>query len=320
MEYVIVKQIEKYNNARLEIESCFTGLPHAHTTLMKSLITRANPSTGMVENLSYRDLAMLLSIDHVPGRKGAGIPKKETIRSYLRTIAENFPDSFKMITQGQKLKCQFTTLPKIYARFFALDKAYTDKEDGKTTQAFIEPIENIEETNETDLFFGIVQTVEPPIASTKKGPVKNINNKTNNNNNKKKSPIADDFVPTTETIARANALGYTNATNLAEIQAFIDHNKATGSLWADFNPIYLRWLARGEERRQQTKQPKAQKTNSGRVNHESRNHRQGPKLSPRERVIQAYSHRFDFDETRQCFVHKQNVTNGHGEHVVAATY
>ena len=309
--------IDQYNNARIEIESRFTGLPHAHTTLIKSLITRADPNTGMVENLSCRDLAMLLTIDHAPGRKGAGIPQIQTIRSYLRTISDSCADEFKLISQGQKLKCVFTNLPKIYAYFLASEKVYGDEQEVQSTHNLVE---NTEETNEINLFFGMENVIEQPIYLAEKKPVKNINNKTNNNNNTKKSPISDDFVPTTETIARANALGYTNATNPTEIQAFIDHNKATGSVWADFNPIYLRWLARGEERRQQTKQPKAQKTHSGREKHESRNHRQGSKLSPRERVIQAYSHRFDFDETRQCFVHKQNVTNGHGEHVVAATY
>lgn len=71
-----------YNKARLEIESAFNGLPHVHTTLIKSLITRADPETGIVENLSYREIAEFLAIYHAPGRRGAGIPKKETIRSY----------------------------------------------------------------------------------------------------------------------------------------------------------------------------------------------------------------------------------------------
>lgn len=137
---------------------------------------------------------------------------------------------------------------------------------------------------------------------------------------RQKTTINEDFVPNQDTIAEALARGYRNASNPEELKAFIDHNKAIGSSWADYNPIYLRWLARGQERKQQTKQSNAQKIDSGRAPYESRNYRKEPKLSLRERVIQAHSSRFDFDETRQCFVHKQNGSNGHGGYVVAPTY
>jgi len=45
-----------------------------------------------------------------------------------------------------------------------------------------------------------------------------------------------------DTVARAEAIGFIQATDFTEIHDFIDHNRALGSLWADYNPLYLRWL------------------------------------------------------------------------------
>lgn len=254
--------IAQYNGARKEIESRFMGLPHAHTTLIKSLITLADPNTGMVENLSYRDLAMLLSIDHAPGRKGAGIPKKETIRSYLRTIADSCVDDFRLITQGQKLKCQFTTLPRIYAHFFTSEKVYTDIRDVSHTQY---PSENTKEIYEIEWNGRGDHAVDQSIYSSDKEPVKNINILTNKHNKQTqtadfkncKQPISPDFYPTQETINLALANGLTNVLNLNEIQKFIKYNIDYNCQWADFNPIFIRWLERDMEY-QQTKQQKPQ--------------------------------------------------------------
>lgn len=304
---------KNYNQARLEIESRFTGLPHAHTTLIKSLITRADPETGIVENLSCRDLALLLTVEHAPGRKGAGMPKIATIRSYLRTISENCANEFRLISQGQKLKCQFINLPKIYAHFFASEKVYGDTEVVQSVQL---PLENINKSSELEGNFCKENDTEHTVFTAKNPPVKNINNITNNNNNNpQKSVIADNFLPSAETIARAQALGHHNASDFTEIQGFIDHNKAIGSQWADFNPIYLRWLARGMERKQQ----KAQKNYLGRNDYAgSRQHQ--PSSNARDRVKHAYANEFDFDEETGRFYPRRNIANGNDGHFVASAY
>ena len=56
-------EIAKYNNARKEIESRFAGLTPNHMNLINIMITRSDPSTGIVEGLSYRELAILLAVD-----------------------------------------------------------------------------------------------------------------------------------------------------------------------------------------------------------------------------------------------------------------
>ena len=76
-----------------------------------------------------------------------------------------------------------------------------------------------------------------------------IDEKIGNKNNQK--PIPQNFYPSQEIIARAIASGHNNATDPDIIQEFIDKNTAWGSTFADFNPIYLSFLAKHAERKQQ---------------------------------------------------------------------
>ena len=87
-----------------------------------------------------------------------------------------------------------------------------------------------------------------------------------------KSPISENFYPTQETIELAGAEGLDGVTCESQITAFIRYNQANGSLWADYNPVFITWLKRDAERTraaEQTKQPKGQFT---RNNHEYRAH------------------------------------------------
>lgn len=307
-----MKEIERLNNARKEIEASFTGLPHASSLLIQFLITKADPFTGLVENLTYRDLALLLNVDHAPGRKNAGTPTIESIRSYLRTIAKSCPDDFKVVSEGQKLKCQFIKLPTIYARHFTTGEV--SRGDNGVKSSVKKPAIP-ESISEADLFLGTYESVELPIEPKKETPVKNINILNINNNNNpfpRQLPIADDFVPNSQTIARALALGYRDAANLNVIQAFIDENRAWGSRFADFNPIYLRWLAK-EARK--TKQPQP-----GRTPYASNHNSHSYKARPRERVKQAHAADFAFDETTGRFKARVHDANRINSHIVFAAY
>ncbi|STX88316.1 hypothetical protein [Legionella feeleii] len=237
--------IKAYNKARLEIEGIFNGLPHVHTTLIKSLITRADPETGIVENISYREIAEFLAIYHSPGRRGAGIPKKGTVRSYFRTIAENHPENFKLVSQGQKFKCQFPKLPAIYAHYLARKEVGTGSSNqGNTREG---QAETGGKTN-CKVAADACKPCEHPAAAKPQPPVKKNNKITTNNNHNqfqaRLKPIAADFVPAPETIAKALALGYSDVGDLEDIQAFIRYNQSIGSRFADYNPVYLRWLSR----------------------------------------------------------------------------
>ncbi|HGU7253645.1 Vir protein [Legionella pneumophila] len=248
-----MKYFEPYKQARINIENRFKGLLHAHTSLIKSLITLANPLTGIVSDITYRDIADLLTISKAPGRTQSGTPQKETIRSYLRSIEKQCPEDFKIISEGQKLQFQFPKLPEIYAGFLENLEVYTERRD---EQYISNPIEKSKKNDElksqentkeyTDLYTD---------QCTEESAVKNINifNITNSNKQTEtasndfcriKKPIGDDFYPNTKTIEMAFSMGLTKVTDKEEIQAFIKHNKKQNTLWADFNPVFINWLER----------------------------------------------------------------------------
>ena len=338
----IMKEIEKYNMARKAIESRFNGLPHASASLIKSLITFATPSTGVVSGLTWPDVAKLIEIDRKSGRQGAGLPGKNTVREYVNTIIQQCGNDFKLTTVGQKLQFQFPNLPAIYAQFFGAEKNHhinypidlrtEDHTDCHIPQPHINTglngnfhgCQHIEvhtdqhmdslidhHTVDTPTVISehfLSEQIEDPVevhtdchtdchtpqtlinARSNDGfceqsytedhtdhprftHVYNNNYKNYNNNNNfnavvQKLFITDDFIPNQATISEALSYGYSNVTDLDEIKNFINHNKAIGSQWADFNPVYLRWLERGFERRQ--KQLQHNSVNVGRKENEQR--------------------------------------------------
>ena len=126
--------IEQYNNARFEVESLFNGLPHAPRLLVNALITKTSPLTGVVENISYRDLTTILTVDVSPGRKDSGTPTKQAIRNYLCTIETQCGAYFKVSSENQSLKITFPTLPDIYKAHFKKPEDHTACETVDDTQ------------------------------------------------------------------------------------------------------------------------------------------------------------------------------------------
>ncbi|MFJ1270098.1 hypothetical protein ACD661_16185 [Legionella lytica] len=279
-----LKGLDKFYFALEKIELPFKGLAHTSLLLIKKLITCADPMTGIVSGITYGDLAISLAINAGPGRRVSGTPTKQTIRNYIKSIERECNIYFKVVSEGQKLQFLFPYLPKIFNEFFASSEVNMDLNSHKTLKG-----SDVKED------FRVLPNIE---LNTPSSTVKNIifNNINNNNNNKQS--ISNNFTPNSETISRAKALGYSNVEDSAEIQNFISYNKACGAQWADFNPIYLRWLAKSQERQQQTPQMK----NTWSFNHENqqRNKTKTNTSSVRERVIQAYANEFTFcEETRR---------------------
>ena len=248
-----INEIRVFNKLRLNFESKFTGLPHAHSSLLKSLLNYADPKTGIVDGLSCRDLCFLLTVDPACGRKGSGVPKIETIRSYLRTIAANFPSDFKIVSAGQKLKLQFLSLPAFFDNYFAQNNQYGDESpcqllDQNQSRAEINQDFCLDETT----YFHEDGQSNPHITIT--------NKQTNNYNNpqckNKKRPISQDFFPDEKTIFIAKQKGLLKVTDVQEIQAFIQHNLKKKTKWSDYNPIFLQWLQREVEYRTMKQQMK----------------------------------------------------------------
>jgi len=239
-----IKAFRVISLIRKNIEIRFQGLPHAHSSLIKSLLNYADPQTGMIEGLSCRDLCLLLTVDPACGRKGSGIPKIETIRSYLRTIASNFPHDFKVVSAGQKLKLQFPTLPALFENYFGLNNLYGDESSYQS----LEESQSVTGINQDFCLDEIAHFHEE---CESKAHITITNKQTNNYNNQqsenKKQPISLDFFPNEKTILIAKQKGLLKVTDPQEIQAFIQHNLKNQTKWSDYNPIFLQWLERGVE-------------------------------------------------------------------------
>lgn len=247
-----LEAVVNYYKKRSRIESFFIGLPDGPSSLIKSLITMADPVTGIVSDISYHDLANLLTIHPAPGRKNSGTPSKQTIRNYIKSIERERGEYFKVISEGQSLKFLFPELPKIYSEIFENREVNTDVN-------LSEIVAHTEQNSLSDTQDDTEVNIElnTPINAVKNNIFNNINNNNNNildkkigNKNTPKT-ISQNFYPSQEIIARAIAAGHNNATDADIIQEFIDKNTAWGSTFADFNPIYLSFLAKHAERNQQ---------------------------------------------------------------------
>lgn len=235
---------EQYNIFRSKIDAIFIGLGHTHRLIASLLITKANTSNGIVKNTSYQEIEKQLKVVSVSGRKKSSAISKQTIRSYLRTIEKFCPEHFQVASEGQQLIIKFPTLPSIYAECFENTEVYTDEGTDLYTSKTLDSIERnrvLENQLNMDEYTEVY--TEPYIGteSAKNNNIFNINKKQQHTTHTGFS-ISDDFYPSDKTIASALAKGFSSVTCLTQIKNFIDYNKARGSAWADYNPIFLKWL------------------------------------------------------------------------------
>ena len=250
--------LHQYNQARTVIEGCFNGLPHAPRILVNALITKADLSTGLVENIHYRDLAACLTVFASPGRKESGTPTKQAVRNYLNTILTQCGDHFQLSSEGQSLKITFPTLPGIYKAYVELPEVNTVSDRVLNTEetlvdidseAFFEDRFNREEHIEVHTEVNTPEPIEAINAGVYAGA--KIKTKTNKQTNLSgesfadlRQPIDRDFYPNQETIELALAKGFVKVTSDLEIKRFVMYNLASSTRWADFNPVFINWLER----------------------------------------------------------------------------
>ena len=224
----------------------FHGLPHTNLILLKFLITKANYKTGRVDIITYNELCKQLTVNPQSGRKASGTPSKQAVRNFIKTIATECPEHFRVISEGKSLKFIFPQLPKILQSAFDNTEHDTDHDTSKSGSNTV-----------SACTLGNKVNIQLNTEVNTKSPNEElyINNKTNNKTQSSastasKQPIAPDFYPNAQTLSRALASGYGFAEDPKLIQEFIDKNTAWGSTFADFNPIYLTFLARHAERLQ----------------------------------------------------------------------
>lgn len=250
--FLMNKKAAMYKKTRMEIELRFIGLSHGASSLVKSLISMADLETGLVDKITYRDLATILTVNSAPGRKDSGIPSKQTIRSYLRTIEAQCGDHFKVISEDRSLKIQFPTLPKIYETHFGSTEVYTHQgTDLYTSQLIVNNEKNSENNEEkiTDKYtHSYTDEYTAPINARVKIKPKNKTNKQQTNASESfvdlRKPISPDFFPSAEIIEIATQKGLIKVTSELEIRRFINYNLCQGTRWADYNYVFLNWLER----------------------------------------------------------------------------
>jgi len=278
-------EVLTYRNLINKIDNPFRGLPYAHSVLINFLISLADPLSGIVNEISYHNLATILSINPAPGRKESGTPSKQTIRNYIKSIERECGEYFKVISEGQTLKFLFPEIPKVFSKLF-------ENREVNTVVNTDSPHESIEVKT---AFEGGLNTelnieVNTPNPAVKKLFI--LNNKHNKQTQTAKDgfscskiQIRDDFYPTLKTIEMALSMGLTKVTDTAEIQAFINHNKKLNTQWADFNPVFITWLERDAQYKPKKLQPQGQT----RSNHNERGTNQST-LNPTalERVSQQH--------------------------------
>ena len=307
--------INQYNHAREAIEACFSGLPHAPRILVNALITKADLSTGLVENINYRVLATFLAVDAAPGRKDSGTPTKQAVRNYLCTIQTQCSEHFQISTEGQSLKIKFLTLSEIYKSYFEIPEVHVVCDRLSNTaetlvnsevQTFFDDVVNTQES--TDLHTEVhtlkqteaINACEHTSAKIKPNKLKPNNNSVSDEWLDLKKPITDDFFPSQFAIDKALSLGLPKVTDAAELAKFILFNQSNGSQWKNYDYVFLTWLQRDAEREQAKREAEQQlkpnypfnKTNAGNLNHGTNSNVE--KSNATQRVIAAHSDQFEF--------------------------
>ncbi len=247
--------IERYHQARQEVESLFVGLPYIHNTLISLLLSRANPSTGMVENINYQELCALLTVKPAPGRKESGIPSKSTLRSVLRTIETTFGQYFKIVSEGQQLILQFIALPRIYLKHDLIREENSDQNSALQSSKTQTKSATSYDLKHDQIHDQCTDQFSQDSEDTARVKNNNLNKqKTNitNTNSWGKEEISDNFYPSEETIQKALEQGLVKVTDPVEIRKFIAYNQKHQNRWEDFNDVFITWLEHGQK---QVKKP-----------------------------------------------------------------
>ena len=283
------------------------GLNSFSRLVMYELFDGCDYVTGTINLDSLSEIAeKYFFVNTLSGRKKEVITA-DTLRNAFRTIKKAKPDHFIFKTINQRIVIEMPFIRELYQSFYGQpsEVAADLAADVATAQTHIQ-------TSEKACFEPLLaEDVAGDLAAASLNLAINAcakeNIKKNNNNNKhdlSKLPISDSFFPSEEILQRARTLGLDNADDFDEIQAFIDHNKASGSLWADFNPIYLRWLIQSQERRKRAVLTATER----RIQHGTSTNRHIDKRTPKERVIAAYSDTLKYCEHTHRFNTKTETT------------
>jgi hypothetical protein len=238
-------------------KSKLNGLNSFCRLVMYEIFNYCNYETGVILLPSLEVLAENdFRVDPSPGRKRESI-NGDKLRNAFRTIKKAKPEHFKFSTQNQRIIIDMPFLRELFQQHLGEVQQVTavDAEESVTQEIYASTDVEVDLESQPS----IEDVTEDAAASYNSSRAECINNKNNIKNKQtttheefpRKKLISKDFYPAQETIEKALALGYVNPTDPAIIQSFIEKNTAWGSVYYDFNPIYLLFLAKEPEFKQQ---------------------------------------------------------------------
>ena len=281
------------------------GLPSFCRLVMLEVFEYCDLTKGTILISSLDKLARdHFQVDSVRGRQKEEI-NGDTLRNALRTIKKAKSDHFQFTIVNQKIMIEMPFLRDLYQLFLnetqevaailAADVSAATTHAQSSESPVLDPIV-AEDVAGVLAAASLSEPINAPIhACVKTNPTKPNNNNTELDETVDfKKTIADDFYPSKFIIEKAMGMGLSKVIEPAEIEKFIAFNKATGSLWKNYDYVFLTWLQRDAEREQakalaeQQVKPKYSfnTINTGHFNHgQSRN---SEKSTASQRVIDAY--------------------------------
>jgi hypothetical protein len=235
------------------------GLPSFARLVMLEVYEYCDYEAGTITITSLEKLARdHFQVDSERGRQKENI-NGDTLRNAFRTIKKFKSDYFQFTKVNQKIVIDMPFMRQLHQSFFNETQevsaiVVTDVAEATTlaqygAQASLPPI------LATDVATELAEAdVEDAFNAHAIKPNKI---KPNNNNNAEleefggiKKPISDDFYPSQFAIEKALSLGFSKAAASDEIKKFILFNQANGSLWRNYDYVYIMWAQSVVERAQ----------------------------------------------------------------------
>ena len=274
-----------------------SGLSGFSRLVMYELFEHIDFESGTIAIDSLEILARTdFHVDSLRGRKKEDVTG-DTIRNALRSIKRAKPDHFIFSTVNQRIVIEMPFIRELYESFHNENPELaavlaTDFAEAKTlTQSSELPVfePKLAADDATVLAAASLDDAINAHAIKPNQLKPNNYNPVSDESAGIKTPISDDFYPSQFVIDKALSLGFSRVTDVEELGKFIRFNRASGSLWRNYDYVYLMWIeaaaAREQAQKVKEQQPKTKHTYSRSI----ANERLNPRQTPTERVIAACS-------------------------------
>ena len=270
-----------------------SGLPSFCRLVMLDAFEYCDHAAGTISINSLEKIAREhFRVDPARGRQPEDITG-DSIRNAFRTIKKFKSDYFQFSTVNQQIVIDMPFLRELYQSIF--NEKSEDPAILATDLAAETTLSQYGDPSVFDLKLAADDAAASFDDAINAHAIKPNQLKPNNNNPVSdesagiKTPISDDFYPSQFVIDKALSLGFPRVTDVEELGKFIRFNRASGSLWRNYDYVYLMWIeaaaAREQVQKVKEQQPKTKHAYARSDLNDKRNSRQ----TPTERVIAACS-------------------------------